>query len=34
MAVKYPITNGNWSNAAIWNGGTLPTSADDSYNRY
>ena len=31
MAVKYPITNGNWSNAAIWNGGTLPTSADDVY---
>lgn len=31
MAVKYPTTNGNWSNAAIWNGGTLPTSADDVY---
>ena len=31
MAVRYPIISGNWSNALIWNGGTLPTSADDVY---
>jgi hypothetical protein len=31
MAVKYPTLSGNWSNSAIWNGGTLPTAADDVY---
>jgi hypothetical protein len=31
MAVRYPIISGNWSNALIWNGGTLPTSSDDVY---
>lgn len=31
MAVRYPIISGNWSNPLIWNGGTLPTSADDVY---
>jgi len=31
MAVRYRTATGNWSNAAQWNGGTLPTSADDCY---
>lgn len=29
MALKYPLSNGNWSNAANWNGGTLPVAGDD-----
>lgn len=29
MAEKYPLANGNWSNAANWNGGTKPASGDD-----
>jgi hypothetical protein len=29
MALKYPSANGNWSNAANWNGGTVPVSGDD-----
>ena len=29
MALKYPLANGNWSNAANWNGGTLPIAGDD-----
>ena len=30
MAVRFPISSGNWSNSAIWNGGLgLPTAADD-----
>jgi hypothetical protein len=29
MALKYPSANGNWSNAANWNGGTLPVAGDD-----
>lgn len=29
MALKYPLANGNWSNAANWNGGTLPVAGDD-----
>lgn len=31
MAVKYAVTGGNWSNAAIWNGGTKPQAGDDVY---
>jgi hypothetical protein len=31
MATRYAVANGNWSNTATWNGGTLPTSADDIY---
>jgi hypothetical protein len=29
MALKYPLANGVWSNAANWNGGTLPIAGDD-----
>jgi hypothetical protein len=29
MALKYPLANGNWSNAANWNDGTLPVPGDD-----
>ena len=29
MALKYPLANGKWSNAANWNGGTLPIAGDD-----
>jgi hypothetical protein len=31
MALRYAVANGNWSNSTTWNGGTLPTSADDVY---
>ena len=31
MATKYPLANGNWSNAANWNDGTKPTAGDDVY---
>jgi hypothetical protein len=31
MALRYAVASGNWSNTATWNGGTLPTSADDIY---
>ncbi len=31
MADKYPLANGNWSNADNWNGGTLPGPDDDVY---
>jgi hypothetical protein len=29
MAIKWPLANGNWSNAANWNDGTLPDVGDD-----
>jgi hypothetical protein len=31
MANKYAVANGNWSNTATWNGGSLPTSSDDVF---
>jgi hypothetical protein len=31
MAIVRAIASGNWSNTAIWNTGSLPTSADDVY---
>ena len=31
MADKFPLANGVWSNAANWNGGTLPLAGDDVY---
>lgn len=31
MALRYAIANGNWSNPATWDGGTLPTSVDDVF---
>jgi hypothetical protein len=31
MALRYAVASGNWSNTAIWNGGTLPTASDDVY---
>lgn len=31
MADKWPLANGNWSDAANWNGGTKPVAGDDVY---
>lgn len=29
MPSRWPITSGNWSNAAIWSGSLIPTASDD-----
>jgi hypothetical protein len=31
MATRYAVASGSWSNPAIWDGGTLPTSSDDVF---
>ena len=31
MANRWAVASGDWSNTATWNGGTLPTSADDIF---
>jgi hypothetical protein len=31
MVLRYAVANGNWSNPATWDGGTLPGNGDDVY---
>ena len=31
MPNRWPITSGNWSNAAIWSGSIIPTASDDVF---
>lgn len=31
MANRWPISTGNWSNAAIWSGSLIPTASDDVF---
>jgi hypothetical protein len=31
MPNRWPISSGNWSNAAIWSGSLIPTASDDVY---
>ena len=31
MPNRWPISSGNWSNAAIWSGSIIPTASDDVY---
>jgi hypothetical protein len=31
MPNRWPIANGNWSNAAIWSGSIIPTASDDVF---
>ena len=31
MPNRWPIANGNWSDAAIWSGSIIPTASDDVF---